>query len=122
MTQSTADAAYVYERSGFQREEGKRLTLPAIRQMFVPGSAWQAENTYRPEASGPRTVIHRRITEIVWMNLAGTKSYMKLPKASQVIEARDGYLSFWLFTSEEEVKYRKPDSIKATLTLTRTSS
>ncbi|HTF63897.1 MAG TPA: hypothetical protein VK638_14505 [Edaphobacter sp.] len=44
---------------------------------------------------------------------------MPFPKASQIIEARDGFLSFRLFTTEEETKYRKPGAIEATLTLTR---
>jgi hypothetical protein len=44
---------------------------------------------------------------------------MPFPKASQIIEARDGFLSFRLFTSEDETKYRKPGAIEAILTLTR---
>jgi hypothetical protein len=44
---------------------------------------------------------------------------MSIPKASQIIEARDGFLQFKLFTTEEETKYRKPGAIEATLSLTR---
>jgi hypothetical protein len=60
-----------------------------------------------------------RSMQFIWKTAQAERSFMQLPKASQIIEARDGFLSFKLFTTEEETKYRKPDAIEATLTLTR---
>jgi hypothetical protein len=95
------------------------MTLKEIYAMFEVGQQWEAVNTYNERASGIRTLVEKQTTQLVWNTPQGPRSWMKLPKASQVIEAQDGYLSFRLFTDEEEVKYRKPGAIQATVTLKR---
>lgn len=95
------------------------MTLKEIHAMFTTGSCWRAENTYRPEANGVRNVVKRQTQEICWMNERGQKTWMKLPPASQVVEARDGFLSFKLFKPEECANWNaSPD---ATVSLTRLS-
>jgi hypothetical protein len=95
------------------------MTLKQIRAMFAVGEEWTADNTYSPGASGPRVLVEMRSTQFIWKTAQAARSFMQLPKASQIIEARDGFLSFKLFTSEEETKYRKHGAIEAILTLTR---
>ena len=101
----------------------KPISLKQIHAMFEPGTHWEAINTYQPTASGPRTVDRRLSNQIVWKRPELDKPFwMTLPKAAQVIEARDGFLSFKLFSALDEVKYRKPGSIDAVVTLTRVTA
>jgi hypothetical protein len=95
------------------------MTLNQIRAMFAVGEEWTADNTYNPGASGPRVLVEMRSRQFIWKTQQAERSFMQLPKASQIVETRDGFLSFKLFTPEEETKYRKPGAIEATLTLTR---
>jgi hypothetical protein len=95
------------------------MTLKQIRSMFAVGEEWTAVNTYNPKASGPRVLVEARSTQFIWKTPQAERSFMPIPKASQIIEARDGFAQFKLFTSEEETKYRAPGAIEATLTLTR---
>lgn len=98
------------------------MTLKEIQAMFGVGTQWEAVNTYNEKASGTRSVVQKLTTQLVWKTPTSDRSWMQFPKASQVIEARDGFLSFNLFTSEDEVKYRKPGSLAATVTLTRVTA
>jgi hypothetical protein len=95
------------------------MTLKQIRAMFAVGEEWTAVNTYNPKASGPRVLVEARSTQFIWKTPQAERSFMPIPKASQIIVARDGFVQFKLFTSEDETKYRKPGVIEATLTLTR---
>lgn len=91
------------------------MTLEDIKAMFQPGQEWEAVNTHMPKASGVRKVVQVLTTQMVWANHLGPKFWMQFPKASQVIEARDGFLKFDLY--EAGAKFR-PDH-ETTVTLTR---
>lgn len=98
------------------------MTLKEIKAMFQPGQQWKADNTYQPQANGLRTVRRVHSTQMTWDWPDGRVGYMRFPKASQVIESRDGYIRFKLFSDEEQVKYRKPGSIDAVVTLERVAA
>jgi len=95
------------------------VTLKEIKAMFQVGQQWAGENTYAPKASGPREVVQLLSTQMVWKTPHADRSWMQFPKAAQVIEARDGFLKFKLFSDEENLKYRGPGAAQATLTLVR---
>lgn len=96
------------------------MTLKQIHSMFEIGQTWDEINTYCPAMSGPRTLAEKLTTQLVWNVPRKTeRGWMKIPKASQVIEARDGFLHYRLFSSEKEVMNRRPGSIDATITLIR---
>jgi hypothetical protein len=94
------------------------MTLEEIKAMFQPGQQWRAENTYMTQANGIRTVGRIHTTQMTWTWPDGRVGYMPFPPASRILEARDGYLRFKLF-SDHEVQYRKPGAIDAVLTLER---
>jgi hypothetical protein len=95
------------------------MTLKEIKAMFQPGEQWKADNTYMPQANGVRTVAHVHSAKMTWTWPDGRIGWMDLPKASLVLEARDGFLKFKLFSDAESVKYRKPGAIDAVVTLER---
>jgi hypothetical protein len=97
----------------------KNLTLKRIHAMFEVGQQWNAVNTYNEKASGVREVARKHATQLVWTTPTVPSSWMKLPMASQVIEARDGFLSFRLFSANDDMKYRGDKAALATVTLTR---
>lgn len=101
------------------------MTLKEIQAMFEVGQQWEAVNTYVAKASGTRTVVQKLSTQMVWKTPIADRSWMQFPKASQVIEARDGFLSFNLFTPQEQKDYTEKYHVTApsgTVTLTRVSA
>lgn len=83
------------------------MTLKQIHAMLEPGTSWQASNTKIATANGPRLILERLTTQITYSSERGSQSWTTLPKASEVIEARDGYLRFhspgsvdWVVTLE----------------------
>ena len=73
------------------------MTLKEIHAMFVLGSTWAAVNTRVAGACGPRTVSEIFTKQIVFKQPGDdTRRWLTLPKASEVIEARPGYLKFKL--------------------------
>jgi hypothetical protein len=102
------------------------MTLKEIREMFQPGQTWDVVNTYIEggKMDGPRTVDQVLSAQIKWRR-NDKPAWMPIPQASQIVEAREGFLSFRLF---------KPDQINpqqnsmheraktATVTLTRTAA
>jgi hypothetical protein len=92
--------------------EPKKLTLTQIHAMFKNGQTWLATNTWLPSANGPRHVAQIFTKQIKWDRPESKTSWMDMPKASDVIEARDGLLSFHI---------RRPGTTErlGTLTLTR---
>jgi hypothetical protein len=95
------------------------LTLKQIHAMFEVGQQWNAVNTYNEKASGIRTVVQKLTTQLVFKTPQSDRSWMQLPKAADVIEARDGFLSFRLFSAKDDLKYRGDKAASATVTLIR---
>jgi hypothetical protein len=95
------------------------MTIKEIRGMFAPGQKWEAVNTLHEKANGVRTLVEIKSAQMVWSTATAPRFWMPIPKASQVVEARDGFLSFRLYTPDEVQKYLKPGSAEATVTLTR---
>ena len=87
------------------------MTLKQIHAMFEVGQTWLATNTYQHKASGPRVLVQKLSAQLVWKTSMADRSWMKFPKASDIVEVRDGFLAFRLFPDG-----RRPDAI---VTLTR---
>lgn len=94
------------------------MTLKQIHAMFAVGQTWEAVNTYRPKASGRRELVQKLTTQLVWKTETSPRSWMTLPKAAEIIEARDGYLCFLMFPPSKTDQYPNVDPT-ATITLTR---
>lgn len=77
------------------------MTLKQIHAMLEVGQEWSSVNTYNDKASGPRTLLQKGVTQFVWKTPQADRSWMPFPKASQIIEARDGF-SHLLFNAEDE--------------------
>ena len=71
------------------------MTLAAIKGMFRPGQRWQATRTgpgkHRDEV---REVYGSRSRDLVWRLTDGSFYHTEWPKASEVQEARPGFLQF----------------------------
>jgi len=76
--------------------------------MFKAGQFWQAENTYSTRANGERRVQKVGGGYLIWEIPSEPRWRMEFPKASDVIEAKDGFL-----------KIRVKAHTEHTLTLTR---
>lgn len=83
----------------------KKMTLKAIRAMFAVGQQWEADNTYNEDANGTRTLTEMHTTQFVWKTPQIERSWMNFPKASQIIEAVDGRLTFQIFDQPEKAHH-----------------
>ena len=71
------------------------MTIKEIKAMFRSGDVWNGENTYNPNATGVRLITKVRGVDIIYFtNNDNRTMHMDWPKASQIIEARPGYLKF----------------------------
>jgi hypothetical protein len=71
------------------------MTLTQMKAMFQPGQRWIGiRNDAGVKKETTRTVSEVRSTEIVWRLDDTPKYFSKLPKARDIIEARDGYLRY----------------------------
>jgi hypothetical protein len=87
------------------------MTLKQIHAMFEVGQTWIATNSHQPKAAGPRVVVQKLSSQLVWKNHLADRFWMRIPKASAIVEAREGFLSFRLFADGSH-----PDAV---VTLTR---
>lgn len=73
------------------------MTVKGIAAMFAVGSRWRYMNTAVPEAHRhlrDRRLVRRTQKDLVW-DEAGCRTWLTLPPAHAVIEARDGFLSYY---------------------------
>jgi hypothetical protein len=74
----------------------KKMTLEAIRAMFKVGETWVGTNTLHDKINGPRTLTKLGSVEFRWSTADQPDFYTRFPKASEIIEARDGYVKFYI--------------------------
>ena len=83
------------------------MTLAQIKAMFQLGQRWHGiRNCSHPEKvrNEMRTVVQIRSREVVFELPNGTLWHTQLPKASEVKEARPGFLRFgYAFNPDIEV-------------------
>lgn len=79
------------------------MTLNDIKAMFTPGSTWTAVRTPpMPPGSNAATlyplprVVKRVGSKDIVFTVSGADFYTPIPRAIDVIEAREGFLSFRL--------------------------
>lgn len=93
-----------------------RMTAAAIKAMFRTGGVWHgvrtdkrlSEEHERRVTATRRTVLRMRSKDIVWaIGASGQDYYMPLPKASEVVEARPGFLHFTILDGNIDVQLTK---------------
>lgn len=74
------------------------MTSNELRAMFVPGQAWRTTvaevDGVRPASESVQTVDHHEGNVVVLMAAEGAKHHVALPRGSEILEERDGYLRF----------------------------
>lgn len=78
------------------------MTLKEIRAMFKAGDTWIGHNTLHEKANGPRTLIKLNSVEWIWSTPEMPRFHTRFPKASQIIEAEDGYIKLYVWDKEYE--------------------
>lgn len=74
------------------------MTKNELRAMFVPGQQWrttvrEADGTH-PARELVQTVDHHEANVVVLSAANGAKHHVALPRGSEIVEERDGYLRF----------------------------
>jgi hypothetical protein len=76
------------------------MTLAEIKAMFQPGQVWIGKRSPgdAPRGNMEPVITERRVLEVLTTQIIfevnGRRYWTKLPKASEVLEARPGYLRF----------------------------
>jgi hypothetical protein len=92
------------------------MTLAEIKAMFQPGTTWNAATPYT-KTSGPRRAVGVHNSHMTWQTEQSPKLlYMEWPKASQIIEARDGFVRWYLLRQDELMPSEKASPV---ITLSR---
>jgi hypothetical protein len=106
--QERVDKRATNRRAALSRQNGG-MTLAEIRAMFHPGRVWIGKRTpgFKDES---HTTTYRKVREVLGNQIVfqteGKPYRTTLPKASEVLEARPGYLRFLLPLVNGEVELR----------------
>ncbi|MCK9988287.1 MAG: hypothetical protein AzoDbin1_04759 [Azoarcus sp.] len=74
------------------------MTTSELRAMFVPGQQWRTTVREADESHPPQeqvqSVEHHAANVLVLSAADGAKHHVALPRGSEIVEERDGYLRF----------------------------
>jgi hypothetical protein len=100
-------------------QAGGTMKITDVKRMFKIGSEWDALNSYNPRANGRRRVVAVFATQFQWSGDNGAGGFTYWPQASQIREARDGFICFEVHKASQCDPSQNNWTVDDTLTLTQ---